>query len=178
GFKQWGGKIQGDINDGVTWLINEGVADPKRVAIMGTGFGGYSALYATCFSPTLYTCAISSSGYTNLFTYFKEIPPYYQSYTRLYHRISGGPHKESDLFKAISPLFRAEKIRRPLLIFQGGRDRYNSTKDVNQCVQRVKNNNVPVRYIYNKDEGKGIRKEENRIAYYQEIEQFLKTYLK
>src|SRR5690606_3012812 len=45
GFKQWGGKIQSDINDGVTWLINEGIADPKRVAIMGTGFGGYSALH-------------------------------------------------------------------------------------------------------------------------------------
>ncbi|NGM62917.1 S9 family peptidase [Sphingobacterium sp. SGG-5] len=178
GFKQWGGKIQSDINDGVTWLINEGIADPKRVAIMGTGFGGYSALYASCFSPTLYTCAISSSGYTNLFTYFKEIPPYYQSYTRLYHRIIGNPHKESDLFKAISPLFHAEKIRTPLLIFQGGKDRYNSTTDVNQFVQRVKNNNVPVRYIYNKEEGKRIRKEENIIAYYQEIEQFLETYLK
>src|SRR5690606_20421435 len=178
GFKQWGGKIQSDINDGVTWLINEGIADPKRVAIMGTGFGGYSALHATCFSPTLYACAISSSGYTNLFTYFKEIPPYYQSYTRLYHRIIGNPHKESDLFKAISPLFHAEKIRTPLLIFQGGKDRYNSTTDVNQFVQRVKNNNVPVRYIYNKEEGKKIRKEENIIAYYQEIEQFLETYLK
>ncbi len=178
GFKQWGGKIQSDINDGVTWLINEGIADSKRIAIMGTGFGGYSALYATCFNPTLYKCAISSSGYTNLFTYFKEIPPYYQSYTRLYHRIIGNPHKESDLFKAISPLFHAEKIRTPLLIFQGGKDRYNSATDVNQFVQRVKNNNVPVRYIYNKDEGKRIRKEENIIAYYQEIEQFLDTHLK
>ncbi len=178
GFKQWGGKIQSDINDGVTWLINEGIADPKRIAIMGTGFGGYSALYATCFSPTLYKCAISSSGYTNLFTYFKEIPPYYQSYTKLYHRIIGDPHKESDLFKAISPLFHAEKIRTPLLIFQGGKDRYNSPTDINQFVQRVKNNNIPVRYIYNKDEGKRIRKEENIIAYYQEIEQFLDVHLK
>jgi len=178
GFKQWGGKIQSDINDGVTWLINEGIADPKRIAIMGTGFGGYSALYATCFSPTLYKCAISSSGYTNLFTYFRELPPYYQSYISLYHRIIGDPQKESELFKAISPLFHAEKVRTPLLIFQGGKDRFNSTTDVNQFVQRVKNNNIPVRYIYNKDEGKRFRREENIIIYYQEIEQFLAVHLK
>ncbi|HMR20450.1 MAG TPA: prolyl oligopeptidase family serine peptidase, partial [Sphingobacterium sp.] len=178
GFKQWGGNIQNDINDGVTWLINQGIADKNNIAIMGSGFGGYSALYAACFHPTLYKCAVSSSGYTNLFTYMKEIPPYFQSRIKLYHQIIGDPQKESDLFKAISPLFHAEKIRTPLLIFQGGKDRFNSTTDVNQLVQRVKNNDVPVRYIYNKDEGKKFRKEENIVTYYQEIEQFLSTHLK
>lgn len=178
GFKQWGGNIQNDINDGVTWLINQGIADKNKIAIMGTGFGGYSALYAACFHPTLYKCVVSSSGYTNLFTYFKEIPPYFQTRIQLYHQIIGDPQKESDLFKAISPLFHAENIRTPLLIFQGGKDRFNSTTDINQLVQRVKNNNVPVRYIYNQDEGKRFRKEENIITYYQEIEQFLSTHLK
>jgi dipeptidyl aminopeptidase/acylaminoacyl peptidase len=178
GFKEWGGNIQNDINDGVTWLINQGIADKNNIAIMGTGFGGYSALYAACFHPTLYKCVVSSSGYTNLFTYFKEIPPYFQSRIKLYHQIIGDPQKESDLFKAISPLFHAENIRTPLLMFQGGKDRYNSTTDVNQLVQRVKNSNVPVRYIYYEDEGKRFKKEENIVTYYQEVEKFLSTYLK
>jgi dipeptidyl aminopeptidase/acylaminoacyl peptidase len=63
-------------------------------------------------------------------------------------------------------------------MFQGGKDRYNSTTDVNQLVQRVKNSNVPVRYIYYEDEGKRFKKEENIVTYYQEVEKFLSTYLK
>lgn len=65
-----------------------------------------------------------------------------------------------------------------MLIFQGGRDRHNSPTDVNQFVQRVQNNKVSVRYVFNPEEGKRIRKEENIVTYYQEVEQFLSTYLK
>lgn len=173
GFKQWGGEIQNDISDGVTWLIHQGIADKDRIAIMGSGFGGYSALYAACFNPTLYKCAISSSGYTNLFTYLKEIPPYYQHYLKLYYRIIGDPVKESDLFKAISPLFHADKIRIPILMFQGGRDRYNSITDINQFVQKVKNNGSVIQYTFFEEEGRRLRKEENVIIYYQQVEAFL-----
>ena len=174
GFKQWGGEIQNDISDGVAWLIHQGIADKSRIAIMGTGFGGYSALYAACFNPTLYKCAISSSGYTNLFTYLKEIPPYYQPYLQLYYNIIGDPTKEYELFRAISPLFHAEKVRMPILMFHGGKDRFNSLTDVNQFVQKVKNNNVTVRYVFKEDEGRRFKKDENVIEYYQMIEQFLK----
>lgn len=177
GFKQWGGEIQNDISDGVAWLIHQGIADKNRIAIMGTGFGGYSALYAACFNPTMYKCAISASGYTNLFTYLKEIPPYYQPYLQLYYNIIGDPTKEYELFKAISPLFHAEKVRMPILMFHGGKDRYNSVTDVNQFVQRVKNNNVSIRYVFKEEEGRRFKKDENVIEYYQLIEQFLKEHM-
>lgn len=174
GFKQWGGEIQNDINDGVSWLIHQGIADKDKIAIMGTGFGGYSALYAACFNPTLYRCAISASGYTNLFTYFKEIPPYYQPYLQLYYKIIGDPKKEYELFKAVSPLFHADKVRMPILMFHGGKDKYNSVTDVNQFVQKVKNNNVSIQYVFKEEEGRRFRKDENVIEFYQLIEQFLK----
>ncbi len=177
GDKQWGGEIQNDISDGVSWLIHQGIADKNRIAIMGSGFGGYSALYAACFNPTLYRCAISSSGYTNLFTYLKEIPPYYQPYLQMYYKIIGDPTRESDLFKAISPVFHADKIRMPILMFQGGRDRYNSITDINQFVQKVKNNGVDIQYTFFEHEGRRLRKEENIILYYQLIEEFLKKNL-
>lgn len=177
GFKQWGGEIQNDINDGVSWLIHKGIADKDQIAIMGTGFGGYSALYAACFNPTLYKCAISASGYVNLFAYFKEFPPYYNSYKQLYYKIIGDPQREYELFKAISPLFHAEKIKMPLLMFQGGNDRYNSLTDVNQFVQKLKSNKVDLRFVYKGDEGRRFRKEENVIEYYQHIENFLKEQL-
>ena len=177
GFKQWGGEIQNDINDGVAWLIHKGIADKNRIAIMGTGFGGYSALYAACFNPTLYKCVISSSGYINLFTYFKEFPPYYNSYKQLYYKIIGDPQKEYELFKAISPLFHADKIRMPILMFQGGKDRYNTMTDVNQFVQKLRSNNVQLKYIYKEEEGRRFRKEENIIEFYQNIEMFLNEQL-
>ena len=178
GFKQWGGEIQNDINDGVAWLIHTGIADKGRIAIMGTGFGGYSALYAACFNPTMYKCAISSSGYINLFTYFKELPPYYNSYKQLYYKIIGDPQKEYELFKAISPLFHAEKIRMPILMFQGGKDRYNTMTDDNQFVQKLKSNNVDLQYVWKEDENRKFKKEENIIEFYQIIETFLKEQMK
>ncbi len=178
GFKEWGGKIQSDITDGVAWLIHQGIADKDRIAIMGAGFGGYSALYAAAFNSTLYRCAISSSGYSNMFTYFREIPPHLKHYVQLYYRIIGNPAKESELFQAISPIFHADKVRIPVLYFQGGKDKFTSVTDANQFVGKLKNNQIPVRYIFKKDEGKRFRNEENVVEYYQEIEQFLAEYLK
>ena len=178
GFKEWGGKIQSDIIDGVTWLIHQGIVDKNRVGIMGAGFGGYSALHAATYNSSFYKCAISMSGYTNLFTYFKEIPPYQQPYVRLFHNIIGDPVREADMFKAISPVFHADKVGIPVLFVQGGRDRFSSLTDANQFVQKVKNNNTPIRYIYREDEGRRFRSEENMITYYQEVEDFLAKYLK
>lgn len=177
GFKEWGGKIQLDIMDGVTWLIHQGIADKNRVAIMGSGFGGYSALYAATYNSSFYRCSISMSGYTNLFTYFKEIPPYQQQYINLFYKTIGNPIEEYEMFKAVSPLFHADRVRIPVLFAQGGSDRYSSLTDANQFVQKVKNNNVPVKYIYHEDEGRRFRSDENIVNYYQEVELFLKTYL-
>lgn len=173
GFKEWGGKIQTDMIDGVTWLIHEDIVDKDRVAIMGTGFGGYAALSGVTFNSSFYKCAIAMSGYTNLFTYFREIPPYYKQYVQLYYSIIGNPNRESELFKAISPLFHADKVKRPVLFAQGGKDRFSSVNDANQFVQRLKNNNIPVKYIYKEEEGRRFKNEENIVLYYQEVEKFL-----
>ncbi|KGE15637.1 alpha/beta hydrolase family protein [Sphingobacterium deserti] len=177
GFKEWGGKIQSDIIDGVTTLIHQGIVDKRRVAIMGTGFGGYSALHAATYNSSFYRCAISMSGYTNLFTYIREIPPHQQQYLRLVYNIIGNPSKEYEMFKAISPVFHADRVKIPVMFAQGGSDRFSSLTDANQFVQKLKNNNVPVKYIYKEEEGRRFRSEENIINYYQEVEAFLSKYL-
>lgn len=177
GFKEWGGKIQTDITDGVAWLIHQGIADKNRIAIMGAGFGGYSALHAAAFNPSLYQCAITSSGYSNLFTYFREIPPHLNQYVQLFYHIIGNPETESELFQSISPVFHADKVRIPVLFFQGGKDKFSSVTDANQFVGKLKSNEIPVRYIFKKDEGKRFKNAENVVEYYQEIEAFLGQYL-
>ncbi|MGJ1410321.1 S9 family peptidase [Sphingobacterium thalpophilum] len=177
GFKEWGGKIQDDITDGVKWLIKEGIADGNRIAIVGKGFGGYSALHAACFNSDLYKCAASYSGYTNLFTYFRDIPPYFKSYVQKMYQIVGNPIREGELFKNISPVFHSDKVRIPVLLAQGGKDRFSSVTDANQFVQKLKNNHIPVQYFLKEDEDRTFKKDENVFGYYNELERFLAKYL-
>ena len=178
GFKQWGGKMQDDITDGVNWLINEGVADPDRIAIYGSNFGGYSALHGLCFQPQLYACGASLSGITNLFTYSRSIPPYYKPYQRMIFEMVGNPETDADYFRAASPVFHTTNIKAPVLIAHGGKDPRINVNETNQFVKELKENGVPVIYIVKDDEGQYFRKQENKLEFYRQLETFLETNLK
>ncbi len=178
GFKEWGGKVQDDITDGVHWLIDEGIADPKRIGIYGAGFGGYSALHGACFKSDIYACAASYSGFTNLFTYLKEIPPHLKPYLQMYYEIIGNPETEPGLIKSMSPVFHSENIDIPVFIAQGGRDSRSAVNETNQFVQKLRKRNIPITYMLREEEGRYFRNEENRIQLYQELGDFFEKYLK
>ncbi|RZJ48736.1 MAG: S9 family peptidase, partial [Flavobacterium sp.] len=129
GFKQWGGKIQDDIDDGVKWLINQKVANPKKIAIYGSGFGGYIAISAAIKSPQLYKCAASNSGVLNLFSYLNSIPPFLKSNLQMFYEIVGNPITEADYMSQVSPLFHADKINIPIFITQNIKDPRINTND-------------------------------------------------
>lgn len=173
GFKQWGAKMQDDITDGVRWLISEGIADPKRIAIYGYSFGGFSALHGLFNRPDLYQCGASYSGFTNLYTYLKDIPPYFRPYQQMYYETVGNPEKDSEYFRAVSPVFHTDKIKVPVLIAQGARDPRVNMNETNQFVKELKKKNVPVTYILNEGEGHYFRNIENRLEFYRELEVFL-----
>ena len=173
GFKEWGGKIQEDITDGVKWLISEGIADPKRIGIYGSSFGGFSALHGLCFNPDLYRCGASYSGLTNLFTYLKGIPPYYKPYQQMYFEMVGDPEKDADYFRNTSPIFHTDKIKVPVLIAQGTKDPRVNVNETNQFVKELKKRKIPVTYILKEDERHYFKKPENRIEFYQQLEKFL-----
>ncbi len=178
GFKEWGGKIQDDITDGVQWLIDEGVIDPARIGIYGAGFGGYSALHGACFNSDLYACAASYSGFTNLFSYLKEIPPHRKPYLQMYYEIIGNPEVEPDMIKAMSPVFHSERIKIPVFIAQGGKDSWSAVNETNQFVQKLRKRKIPITYILREEEGRYFRNEENRILFYRELGAFFDKYLK
>ncbi|SEM02634.1 Dipeptidyl aminopeptidase/acylaminoacyl peptidase [bacterium A37T11] len=178
GFKEWGGKIQQDITDGVHWLIKEGVADPDRIGIYGAGFGGFCALYGACFNSDLYACAASYSGVTNLFTFMKEIPPYYKPYQRMYFEMVGSPTADADYFRSISPVFHADKIKKPLFIAQGGKDNRSNVNETNQFVKEIKKKGTPISYMIKEDEGHFFRKEQHRLEFYRKLESFFNANLK
>ncbi|MFB2119640.1 prolyl oligopeptidase family serine peptidase [Parapedobacter sp. 2B3] len=178
GFKEWGGKIQDDITDGVRWLIDEGIGDPSRIGIYGAGFGGYAALHGACFNSDLYACAASYSGFTNLFTYLKEIPPHLTPYLQMYYEIIGNPETEPGLIKAMSPVFHSENIDIPVFIAQGGKDSWSAVNETNQFVQKLRKRNIPITYMLREEEGRFFRNEDNRVQFYRELGAFFEKYLK
>lgn len=177
GFGEWGGKIQEDIADGVEHLIDKGIVDTQRVGIFGYSFGGFCALYGACFFNDIYSCAASYSGITSLFTYLKEIPPYYKPYLQMYYEMVGNPEQQADYFKAVSPIFHTDKMKGPIFIAQGGKDERGNTNETNQMVRELKSKKVPITYLLNDQEGHYFKNEESRLELYRQLEVFFENNL-
>ncbi|OKS89617.1 alpha/beta hydrolase family protein [Mucilaginibacter polytrichastri] len=173
GFKQVGGKVQQDITDGVHWLINQKIANPKKIAMFGSGFGGFSALYGMSFHPELYNCGVIQYGLINFFTYIKDAPPFLKPYLKMTYEMVGNPETDADQLRAISPVFHADKIKAPLLIFQGAKDPRANISELNQYVRELKRRNVAVTYVLKENERTYFRSEHNRTQMYTDIEKYL-----
>lgn len=176
-FKQWGRAMQDDITDGVRWLVDTGVADPKRVAILGGSYGGYAVLAGLAFTPDLYTCGVDIVGVSNLFTFRKTIPAYWKPLDEMSNEMIGDPVADKELLTAVSPVFHVDKITAPLLVFQGAKDPRVNIEESNQIVSALRSRGVDVEYIVKEDEGHGFNNEENKMEMYSIIEKFLSTYL-
>ena len=177
GFKQWGRRMQDDITDGVKWLINEGIADPERVAIYGGSYGGYAALAGMAFTPELYACGISYVGPSNIFTLLESIPPYWEPLREMQYETIGHPVEDKDLLMQVSPFFHADKINAPLFVAQGANDPRVKKAESDQIVDAVSKHGKDVMYMVKDNEGHGFRNEENRFDFYREMEKFLAKHL-
>jgi dipeptidyl aminopeptidase/acylaminoacyl peptidase len=177
-FKQWGGTMQDDITDGVNWLVKQGIADPKRVAIYGGSYGGYATLAGVTLTPDLYAAAVDYVGVSNLFTFMNTIPPYWKPYLEMMHEMVGDPVKDKDRMEATSPAFLADRIKAPLLIAQGAKDPRVNKAESDQMVEALRKRGIEVEYLVKDNEGHGFHNEENRFAFYGAMEQFLDKHLK
>lgn len=177
GYKEIGRKMQDDYTDAVFELIKEGIIDTARIGIYGASFGGYFALNGLVRDSGLYKCAASYSGFTNLFSYIKEIPPYYHQYLDMIYEMIGNPEKDVDYLRECSPAFHIDKMKCPLFIAHGEKDQKMSVDEINQFVKSLKNKNVKVNYLLVPDEGHIFRKEENKINLYTELEMFFEENL-
>ena len=176
-FKQWGRKMQDDVTDGVHWLIKEGIADPKRVAIYGGSYGGYTTLAGLAFTPDLYAAGVDYVGVSNLITFMKSVPPYWKPFLEMMAEMVGDMEKDEAMLKAASPVFSADKIKAPLLIAQGAKDPRVAKAESDQMVEAMKKRGVEVEYIVKDNEGHGFGNEENRFEFYEAMERFLKKHI-
>lgn len=124
GYRQWGGLMQDDLSDGVRALVAQGIADPRRVCIIGNGSGGYSgyaALAGAAFTPDVYACAVSINGISDLQALMKEEVPRYGDATSASQSVwkerIGGPNDSSLHTK--SPINAVSSIRAPVMIMYG-----------------------------------------------------------
>jgi dipeptidyl aminopeptidase/acylaminoacyl peptidase len=176
-FRQWGKTMQDDITDGVKYAVEQGIADPKRVAIYGASYGGYATLAGLAFTPELYACGVDFVGVANLFTFLKTIPPYWKPMLDMFYEMVGNPETDKELLAEASPVLHADAIRVPLLIAQGAQDPRVNIDESNQMVAALKQHGIPVEYIVKENEGHGFHNEENRFEFYEAMEKFLAKYL-
>ncbi|HRY33838.1 MAG TPA: S9 family peptidase [Bacteroidales bacterium] len=177
-FKEWGKKMQDDITDGVEYLVKEGIADPKRVAIYGGSYGGYATLAGITLTPDLYCCAVDYVGVSNLFTFMNTIPPYWKPYLDQFHEMVGDPVKDSVMLREASPVFHADKIKVPLFIAQGANDPRVNKAESDQMVEALKARGIEVEYMVKDDEGHGFHNQDNQYDFYGAMEKFFDKHLK
>ena len=177
GNKQWGAKMHDDLVDGVQWAIDQGIADPERIAIYGGSYGGYAALVGATFTPDLFCCAVDIVGPSNLITLIRTIPPYWSTFLVQFHNRVGNPDTEEEFLKSRSPLFKVEQIKIPMLIAQGANDPRVKQAESEQIVEAMKSKGINYEYMLFPDEGHGFAKPDNRLKFYTAAEKFLAQHL-
>ncbi|MAV69233.1 MAG: S9 family peptidase [Candidatus Marinimicrobia bacterium] len=176
-FKEWGKSMQDDITDGVNWLIDEGIADPDRIAIYGVSYGGYATLAGLAFTPDLYACGVDYVGPSNIFTLLETLPPYWELGRQMMYEMIGNPETEKDILRAASPIFHVDSIRVPLFVAQGANDPRVKKAESDQIVEALESRGVEVPYMLKENEGHGFYNEENRFDFFREMEKFLNKHI-
>jgi dipeptidyl aminopeptidase/acylaminoacyl peptidase len=179
GNLQWGEKMQDDLTWGVKHLVAQGIADPKRVAIMGGSYGGYATLAGVAFTPDVYAAAVSIVGPSTLITLLDSIPPYWEAIRKLFHERMGDPSTPDGKarLERQSPLNSASKIKTPLLVVQGANDPRVKKAESDQIVIALRDRGFPVEYLVAPDEGHGFARPVNNMAMFALAERFLAKHI-
>jgi dipeptidyl aminopeptidase/acylaminoacyl peptidase len=179
GNKEWGKKMQDDVTWGAKYLAAEGIADPKRIGILGGSYGGYATLAGVTFTPDLYAAAVDIVGPSNLITLLESIPPYWEPIRKLFYERMGDPNTAEGkaLLTERSPLTQADKIKTPLLVVQGANDPRVNKREADQIVIALRDRGYPVEYLLAPDEGHGFARPVNNMALYMTAEKFLAKHL-
>jgi dipeptidyl aminopeptidase/acylaminoacyl peptidase len=177
GDKEWAAKMHDDLLDAKAWAVKQGHSDPKKFAIMGGSYGGYATLVGLTFTPDEFTCGVDIVGPSNIVTLLKSIPPYWAPMIAMFDKRVGSLTKEEDFLRSRSPLFKADRITKPLLIGQGANDPRVKQAESDQIVKAMRDAQKPVEYIVFPNEGHGFANPENNLRFFAATESFLAKHL-
>ncbi|MCY1019957.1 S9 family peptidase [Pyxidicoccus sp. MSG2] len=167
-----------DCLEAKKYLASLPYVDASRIGIIGGSYGGYMTLAALAFHPDSFNVGVDIFGVSNWLRTLKNVPPYWESFRQALYQEMGNPETQEEMLRAASPLFHADKIRKPLLVIQGANDPRVLKVESDEIVQAVKKNKVPVEYVVFPDEGHGFTKKKNEIEAYSRTRAFLDQYLK
>ncbi len=179
GNGQWGKKMQDDLIDAVNWVIKNRIADPKKIAIMGTSYGGYAVLAGLTFTPNIFACGIDTAGPSDLLAFLDNLPNGWKLKENLL-KAKIGPWQtpeQREKLRQQSPLTFASNITKPLLIAQGANDPRVRPIQSEQIVTEMIKHNIPVIYALYKNDGHGFSNPYNRLSFFAIAEQFLAKHL-
>ena len=179
GTRQWGRRMQDDLLDAVGWAVDTGVAGRGQVGIMGGSYGGYATLAGLTLTPEVFACGVDMVGPSNLITMLETFPPYWKPWFDLFTSRIGDPRTEEGraMLNERSPLTHADRILRPLLIAHGTNDPRVDQAESDRMVRAMQANGIPVTYLQFPDEGHGLGRGVNRLAFYSVAEAFLAEHL-
>jgi len=167
-----------DVVEAKKYLQSTGWVDEQKIGVMGGSYGGYMVLAALAFKPEEFAVGVDIFGVSNWVRTLKSIPPYWESARKSLYREIGDPETQLEMLKASSPLFHADKIRRPLIVLQGANDPRVIKPESDEIVEAAKKSGVPVEYVVFDNEGHGFTKKVNEIRANKAILEFLDKHLR
>lgn len=178
GSKEYNGRLQQDIAEGVQWAIDQGVADPQRLAVMGGSFGGFSVLAQLAQKRHNYRCGINVVGVADWPRLIENWPPFWRN-RHMFVRFYGDPTDPAQRAAMLrnSPVSYLDQISAPLLVVHGANDIRVLRQDSDDVVAALRQRGHPVEYLLFPDEGHSISKWRNRLAMWRTVEDTLATCL-
>lgn len=173
GNGEWGRKMQDDLDDGVDWLAKSGIADPKRVCMVGASYGGYAALWAATRNPERYRCAASIAGISDLGEQLAavrssfEAPRYFREFR---DKVRG---RQTFDLATVSPIRFADRVKVPLFIAHGEQDETVSPHQSKQMIDAIEKAHGDVTPLFLKDAGHDFGKPADFARLLKALEAFL-----
>ena len=164
-----------DIKDCVDFLVQQRIADPKRIGIMGGSYGGYMTLAGLTEFPDLFAAGADLFGIVNFETFFAQTEPWMAAISTKEY---GDPVTQKDLLRQLSPIHKLDKVKAPLLVLHGENDTNVPLVEAKQVAEELKKRGVPVQSVIFPGEGHGFRKTANRVRSTVEIVGWFEKYLK
>jgi len=166
-----------DVLDAVRWAVDQGIADPKRVAAMGGSMGGFATLRALEMRPDLFACGVDEFGPADEATGLRSFPKYWSNIVARWRRREGDADHDPEWNRKISPLYHVDAIRVPLLIVQGKNDPRVTLANADAMVAALRKAKREVTYVVYPDEGHGFGRPDNQFDFYGRVEEFLAKHL-
>ncbi|WP_309060112.1 prolyl oligopeptidase family serine peptidase [Streptomyces sp.] len=163
-----------DVADCAAHAVVQGLADPRRLAVMGRSYGGYLVMASLVWHPDLFRTGVAVCGMSDFATFFAGTEPWIaQSAAHKY----GHPDRDRDLLRALSPMSRIEALRAPFLAVHGEHDTNVPPGESEQFVRAARERGLEAELLLLRHEGHDFRRADNRRLFRRTAADWLERHL-